>query len=73
MACPPFAAGSKAERLCHAGCYSWPMTKILLTRHGHVDGIRLGRFRGRAELALTEHGLAASLGLATTSCSDGGP
>ncbi|HZB56284.1 MAG TPA: hypothetical protein VE527_21810 [Reyranella sp.] len=49
------------------------MTKILLTRHGHVDGIRLGRFRGRAELALTEHGLAASLGLATTSCSDGGP
>ena len=34
------------------------MTKILLTRHGHVDGIRPPRFRGRAELALTEHGLA---------------
>jgi phosphoserine phosphatase len=34
------------------------MTRILLTRHGHVDGIRPARFRGRAELALTEHGLA---------------
>jgi phosphoserine phosphatase len=34
------------------------MTNILLTRHGHVDGIRPARFRGRAELALTAHGLA---------------
>ena len=25
---------------------------ILLTRHGHVDGIRPARFRGRAELSL---------------------
>ena len=32
------------------------MTKILLTRHGHVEGIRPKRFRGRAELALTELG-----------------
>jgi broad specificity phosphatase PhoE len=34
------------------------MTKILLTRHGHVEGIRPARFRGRAELALTDRGLA---------------
>jgi len=33
------------------------MTKILLTRHGHVDGINPKRFRGRAELPLTELGL----------------
>lgn len=33
------------------------MTKILLTRHGHVDGIKPKRFRGRAELALTDLGL----------------
>lgn len=32
------------------------MTKIVLTRHGHVDGIKPKRFRGRAELALTELG-----------------
>jgi phosphoserine phosphatase len=40
------------------------MTKILLTRHGHVDGIRPPRFRGRAELALTERGLAQADALA---------
>jgi probable phosphoglycerate mutase len=34
------------------------MTKILLTRHGHVEGIRPERFRGRAELALTRQGVA---------------
>jgi len=33
------------------------MTRILLTRHGHVDGINPKRFRGRAELPLTELGL----------------
>jgi probable phosphoglycerate mutase len=33
------------------------VTKILLTRHGHVDGINPKRFRGRAELPLTELGL----------------
>jgi phosphoserine phosphatase len=32
------------------------MTKIILTRHGHVEGIQPKRFRGRAELALTELG-----------------
>ena len=33
------------------------MTVIVLTRHGHVDGIKPERFRGRADLALTELGL----------------
>ena len=40
------------------------MTKILLSRHGHVEGIQPARFRGRAELALTEHGLAQADALA---------
>jgi probable phosphoglycerate mutase len=34
------------------------MTRLLLTRHGHVEGIRPARFRGRAELPLTPTGLA---------------
>ncbi len=34
------------------------MTKILLTRHGHVEGIEPKRFRGRADLALTGRGRA---------------
>jgi probable phosphoglycerate mutase len=34
------------------------VTKILLTRHGHVEGIEPERFRGRADLALTERGRA---------------
>ncbi len=40
------------------------MTKLLLTRHGHVDGIKPARFRGRAELALTATGLAQATALA---------
>jgi len=32
------------------------MIKILLIRHGHVDGISPARFRGRADLALTAEG-----------------
>ncbi len=32
------------------------MTKLLLTRHGHVEGIKPERFRGRAPLPLTERG-----------------
>jgi probable phosphoglycerate mutase len=31
-------------------------TRIVLVRHGHVDGINPERFRGRADLALTERG-----------------
>jgi phosphoserine phosphatase len=34
------------------------MVKILLTRHGHVEGIEPERFRGRADLALTRRGQA---------------
>jgi broad specificity phosphatase PhoE len=40
------------------------VTKILLTRHGHVDGIEPERFRGRAELALTERGKTEAQALA---------
>jgi probable phosphoglycerate mutase len=40
------------------------MTKILLTRHGHVEGIKPKRFRGRAELPLTELGLRQADALA---------
>jgi phosphoserine phosphatase len=32
------------------------MTKILLTRHGHVEGIHPERFRGRQQLELTPRG-----------------
>jgi phosphoserine phosphatase len=32
------------------------MTKLILVRHGHVQGISPERFRGRAELPLTELG-----------------
>jgi len=32
------------------------MTKIILVRHGHVEGIDPPRFRGRAEIPLTELG-----------------
>jgi len=40
------------------------MTKILLTRHGHVDGIKPERFRGREPLALTERGRADAQAIA---------
>jgi hypothetical protein len=42
----------------------WLRTKILLTPHGHVDGICPAHFRGRAELSLTDHGLAQADALA---------
>lgn len=47
-----------------AGWYSGRVTRILLTRHGHVEGIRPARFRGRAELPLTERGFAQADALA---------
>jgi phosphoserine phosphatase len=34
------------------------MAKVLLVRHGHVEGISPSRFRGRAELPLTPRGEA---------------
>lgn len=40
------------------------MTRIVLTRHGHVEGIRPERFRGRADLALTELGKAQAKAVA---------
>lgn len=40
------------------------MTRILLTRHGHVEGIKPERFRGRAELQLTAQGVAEADALA---------
>lgn len=40
------------------------MTKIILTRHGHVEGIEPRRFRGRTELALTERGRAEAKAVA---------
>jgi phosphoserine phosphatase len=40
------------------------MTTILLTRHGHVEGIEPPRFRGRADLALTARGVAQAEALA---------
>lgn len=40
------------------------MTRILLTRHGHVDWIALERFRGRAELALSPLGQRQAAALA---------
>jgi broad specificity phosphatase PhoE len=40
------------------------MTRIILTRHGHVEGIAPERFRGRAELPLTERGEAQAKAVA---------
>jgi broad specificity phosphatase PhoE len=40
------------------------MTKILLTRHGHVEGIKPERFRGRQPLELTARGRAEAAALA---------
>lgn len=40
------------------------MPKILLTRHGHVEGISPERFRGQIELSLTDKGQAQAALLA---------
>ncbi len=40
------------------------MTKILLIRHGHVEGIEPERFRGREQLALTAQGHAEAAAVA---------
>lgn len=37
------------------------MTKILLVRHGHVEGIAPARFRGRMDLELTDRGKAEAI------------
>jgi broad specificity phosphatase PhoE len=40
------------------------MTKILLVRHGHVEGIKPERFRGRQPLELTAQGRAEAAAVA---------
>ena len=40
------------------------MTKIILVRHGHVEGIHPPRFRGREDLPLIERGKAEALAVA---------
>ena len=40
------------------------MTRIILVRHGHVQGIDPPRFRGRQDLPLTERGKAEALAVA---------
>jgi phosphoserine phosphatase len=40
------------------------MTRIILTRHGHVEGIHPERFRGRTELPLTALGRAQAKAVA---------
>jgi phosphoserine phosphatase len=40
------------------------MTKLILTRHGHVEGISPERFRGRTDVPLTELGTAQADALA---------
>lgn len=40
------------------------MVKILLVRHGHVEGIKPERFRGRADLPLTEIGQSEAIAVA---------
>jgi phosphoserine phosphatase len=40
------------------------MTKIILIRHGHVEGIAPARFRGREPLELTERGRAGAQAVA---------
>ncbi len=41
------------------------MTRIILTRHGHIDGISPLRFRGQTELPLTERGRSQVAATAT--------
>jgi phosphoserine phosphatase len=43
---------------------SCQLTKILLVRHGHVEGINPERFRGRADLPLTATGKAQTQAVA---------
>jgi len=40
------------------------MTTLILTRHGHVEGITPARFRGRVEVPLSAHGEAQAAAVA---------
>jgi broad specificity phosphatase PhoE len=57
--------GSRHPGAARLGVALKRMTKILLTRHGHVEGIKPERFRGREPLALTERGRAEAQALAS--------
>ena len=46
------------------GAREQTLTKILLVRHGHVEGIRPPRFRGREDLPLTKRGTAEAQAVA---------
>ena len=49
------------------------MSKIILTRHGHVEGIKPERFRGREPLQLTMRGEAEAAALAQRIAADWRP
>lgn len=49
------------------------MPRILLTRHGHVEGISPERFRGQTDRALTGQGLSEAAALAQRIASDWNP
>ncbi|HXC10216.1 MAG TPA: histidine phosphatase family protein [Steroidobacteraceae bacterium] len=53
---PARAGYVAAARVCTKGIAV--VTKIILVRHGHVPGISPERFRGRADIELTERGVA---------------
>ncbi|MEM7022968.1 MAG: histidine phosphatase family protein [Pseudomonadota bacterium] len=69
---------SSSRAAASAGCFGWSAnlrthgaefvssdpTTILLTRHGHVEGIEPPRFRGRADLRLTETGISQAKAVA---------
>jgi phosphoserine phosphatase len=46
------------------GAWECEMTKLILTRHGHVEGIEPERFRGCTELPLPEIGDAQAKAVA---------
>ena len=48
-------------------------TRIVLTRHGHVDGIEPRRFRGRTETPLTDLGRRQAAAAATRIAAEYGP
>ena len=43
---------------------AWVLAKLLLIRHGHVEGIMPERFRDRADLPLTSRGIAEAQAVA---------
>lgn len=49
------------------------MSKLLVVRHGHVEGIAPERFRGREDIVLSERGLREAHATATRIAADWGP